>query len=153
MSGLLEIAEALADFLRAGYQELEDDETNGWAVQVEPKYLVTPTPPTVDIYPGRSPSRDLETAGYGDEFGAYVLTVRFRMLTADYDAGHELMYLLSDDTSDYSLAAGVEAAYPLGGLAASIDVQDFSGMTVYPEGDVDKWIGFELAVRIIPAFS
>jgi len=152
-ASLSAIVAALADFLREGYAELEADEENGWAVQVEPQYLVNPQPPSIDIYQGRTPSRDLSTAGYGDEFGAYILTVRFRMLTADYDAGQELMYLLSDDASDYSLAAGVEAAYPLDGLAASIDVQDFSGITVYPEGDVDKWIGFSLAVRIIPAES
>ena len=153
MSGLHEIKAALADYLREGYAELEEDEGNGWAVQVEPGYVIGPTPPTVDIYQGRTPARDLDAAGYGDEFGAYLLTVRFRMLSADYDAGTELMDLLSDDESDYSLAAGVEAAYPLDGMVSSIDVQEFSGLTVYPEGEVAKWLGFELAVRIIPAFS
>jgi len=152
VSGLLEISEALADFLREGYAELA--ETDGIDFQVEPKYIIGPTPPTIDIYPGRTPARDLDAAGMGDaEFGGYLLTVRFRMLTADYDAGYRMMYLVSDDESDYSLAAGIEASYPLDGRVASIVVTEFSGITIYPEGDSDKWIGFEHAVHVIPARS
>jgi len=152
VSGLLEIANALADYLREGYAELE--ETEGIAFQVEPKYLVNPSPPTIDIYPGRSPARALEAGGMGGaEFGGYVLTVRFRMLTADYDAGHELLYLVADDESDYSLAVGIESSYPLDGRVASIVVLDFSGLTIYPEGEFEKWIGFEHSVTIIPALS
>jgi len=154
VSGLAEIKVALADALRETYEGLANADGEV-AIQIEPRYVIDPSPPTIDVYPGRSPSRDLEVAGMSDgtDFGAYMLTVRARVLTADQDAGQDLLDEFADDASELSLPVAIEGSYPLDDRIASIDVVDFSGLQVYQENGIDKWLGMEYIVRIIPALS
>lgn len=160
MSGLVAITTALADQIRSYYVGVSDADGE-IAFQVEPRYIINPTPPTIDVYPGPTPARDLDTAGMGfadedgtiEDHGGYLLAVRARFGTADDDAGHELLYELCDDTEELSLSAAILEDATLDGNAASVDIQSFSGITVYPDGDGRLRLGFDFTVRVLPAFS
>lgn len=158
MAGLVAITNALADQIRSYYVGAADADGE-IAFQVEPRYIVNPTPPTIDVYPGPTPARDLDTAGMGfvddgiEDHGGYLLAVRARFGTADDDAGHELLYELCDDTAALSLSAAIVEDATLDGNAASVDIQAFSGITVYPDGDGRLRLGFDFTVRVLPAFS
>ena len=153
MNGLRRLTAQIADQLRDAYATLATT-TPEWAVQVEPEYLLIPTPPSIDVFAGRTPARDLETAGFGDIAGGYVITVRARVGTSDQDAGQELLAELADDASEWSIAGVIDDDPTLGGYASSTDVFEFSGISGYPDGTgVIAWIGFELQLLVIPAQS
>lgn len=148
VSGLVAIKAALTQQIRDFYADAEI------AFQVENQLVLNPSPPTIDVYQASFAARDLQTAGFADWAGAYFLTVRFRMETADYDAGSEILDELSDDESDLSLLAAIYDDPTLNGNVTSLDVQQFSGLTVYPDGTgAGAWLGFDYRVLCLAAQS
>jgi hypothetical protein len=153
VNGLRLLKTQIADQLDAAYQTLADT-TPEWAVQVAAEYLLSPTPPTIDVFAGRTPARDLETAGFGDLAGGYVITIRARVGTSDETAGQELLDELADDSSQWSIAGVLDDDPTLGGYASGVDVFEFSGIQGYPDGSGQiAWIGFELQLLVIAAQS
>jgi hypothetical protein len=145
-AGLVDVKNAMADQIRTALEGVTDV-----AVQVEPKRLFNPSPPTVDIYFGAT-LRDGDSAAFDDISGGYFFTVRARVPTADTDAGRSLLDAFADDTDDLSLAGALLDDPTLNGNATSIDVRDFSGETVYVEGQ-SELLGFQFTVLAIPAVS
>ena len=88
---MAEIMEAMADQIREALLSVTDV-----AVQVEPRMVLNPSPPTIDIYPGDD-SRDPSSAGFDDVAGGYFFTVRARVSTADETAGQDLLLAFMDD--------------------------------------------------------
>jgi hypothetical protein len=145
-AGLVDIKIAMADQIRTTVAAVTDVD-----VQVEPMRIFNPTPPTVDIYWGAR-SRDEGSAAFDDVSGAYLFTVRARVPTSDHDAGRALLDEFADDTSDLCLAQALLDDPTLNGYVTSIDVREFSGETVYVEGD-SELLGFQFTVMAIPADS
>lgn len=147
LSGLRDIVEALADQIRTTVTDTD------FPVQVEPQYVIVPTPLTIDIYPG-DPARDADTAGFDEISGAYVLTIRARINTPDFDAAYDVLLSLMDDSDPLSLAAAVFDDPTLGGFASSTDVRDFTGLRAYetPDGTAG-YLGFQVTALAIPALS
>lgn len=145
-AGLVDCKTAMADQIRGAVATVTDV-----AVQVEPKRMFNPTPPTVDIYFG-STSRDGDSAAFDDISGGYLFTVRVRVKTADDDAGRSLLDAFADDTDELSLAGALLDDPTLNGNATSIDVRDFTGETIYVEGQ-SELLGFQFTVLVIPAVS
>jgi hypothetical protein len=136
----------MADQIRTALEVVTDV-----TVQVEPRRLFNPTPPTVDIYFGAI-SRDGDSAAFDDISGGYLFTVRARVPTADNDAGRDLLDAFADDTNDLCLAKALLDDPSLGGTATSIDVRDFSGETVYVEGQ-SELLGFQFTVMALAAIT
>lgn len=143
---LLPIMEAMADRIRevcvAGAPDVD--------VQVEPRMVLNPTPPTVDIYPG-DPQRDTETAAFRDVAGAYVFTVRARVQTADSYAGQDLLLGFLDDGNPLSLTVALNGDRKLGGLANSLDVDTVTGYLMFPAPNNEgALLGAQWTVRVMP---
>lgn len=85
--------------------------------------------PCFDVYDA-SPSRDSESAGFGDVSGAYVLTVRVRVATADDESMQSLLVDMIDDDHDLCVAKALVSDPTLGGWATDVwvDPEGFSGL-------------------------
>jgi len=134
----------LADQIRAAVVAVTDID-----IQVEPRMVMSPSPPSIDIYPAPD-SRDTTSAGYGDLDGAYMLTVRARVDPSDHDAGQDVLLAFMDDEDDLCIAAAIEDDPTLNGLAASVDVVSTSGFGSFADG---AYVGCQWTVRIINATS
>lgn len=123
-------------------------DASGVVVQVEPRIVTNPTPPTIDMFPADPPVTQ-ESAGMGDLQGGDVWTVRARVTTGDSDAGHDLLVDLMDVEHDLSLAAAIMSDPTLGG-SAGLSLQGWSGLRSYadPEGN-GAYLGAEWTVLVM----
>ncbi len=153
-------AAALGDLLDALRDVLLD--TVGPAVtdvevQVTGRRNFNPTVPSIDIYPG-DPFRDklTSTAGFSDDQGDLILTVRARVSTVDNQGGQDLLLRLMDDHDDIGVAGTLEEDQTLNGLASSVSVEGNSGYLSYIEGGSESGaalLGCEWRVRVLRAVS
>jgi len=147
MASLTRLLDELGDAIRAAVEGLDVD------VQVEPRMVVNPTPPTIDVYPG-DPSRDDEIAGFDDLDGAKRFTVRCRVNTADADAGQDLLLAFMDEENTLSIVAAIYDDPTLGGYVASIDVRGGTGYVLYPTPDgTANYLGCQWTVTVIDVSS
>lgn len=120
--------------LRDVYQALADsitDELDFGTVDVvvEPRMVLQPSEPCIDMYPG-NPARDADSAAFGDVSGFEVVTVRFRCAANDHTETQDLLLDLNDDTHALCMAAAIESDQTLGGWATGVgvDADSFSGV-------------------------
>jgi hypothetical protein len=147
-ASLIEIMDEMADQIRNAFSAVTDVD-----IQIEPRLVVNPTPPTIDLYPGDS-SRDPESASFVDLNGAYLFTVRARVQTADTVAGQDLLLAFMDDENPLCLAQALDDDPTLNGLASSMDARDPSGYRVYPlPGAEGGLLGFQFTAVVIPGTS
>ena len=134
----------MADILRAAYTGLDVD------VQVEPRLVVNPSPPCIDIYPGDSP-RGTESAGFNASGvdGELFFTVRARVSTADNTAGQDLLLAIMDDENDLCVAVPLSADPTLNGLVNDLFVQPGTGYGLYPVADGSQLLGCTFLVTVI----
>lgn len=142
------IVVALADGVRTTLNDVDSLD-----IQVEPRFVLTPTPLTIDVYPG-AVARDGESAAFDDVSGGYLLTVRARINTPDYDAAYDILLSLMDDDDDLCLALAVMDDTSLGGLSTDVDARDQTGLQVYDALDGEGgYLGFQLTALVLPAHS
>ena len=140
--------DALATQIR-GYMA----DTTDVAVQVEGRMILSPTPPSIDIYPADT-ARDPDSASFADLNGGYLLTVRARVNTADAVAGQNLLLAFMDDADNLCLAEAIEEDQTLDHYAASVSVQAQTGFVVFPEPSGEgAWLGAQWTTLVIPAFT
>lgn len=146
MASLADVVEALAAALEPIRDTIDD-------VQIYPYYLINPTPPAVDIYPG-------DPFQQGGAFGLDAecfFTVRARASTADSDAGQQLLLQLLDADGPASVEAALTADQTLGGVVDSVAVGEAAGtpgVTGYREYVEDaavngRLLGCEWRVRVL----
>ena len=145
-AGLQDIVTELADQIRATLE-------TAITVQVEPRMVPMPSPLTIDIYPGDL-ARDAESAAFDDLSGGYLLTVRARINTPDYDAAYDILLALMDDTDPLCLAQAILDDPTLNGYASSMDVRDQSGLRGYETLDgTGAFLGFQLTALVLAGDS
>jgi hypothetical protein len=145
LAGLMEIMDEMADQLRAAMVQVTDV-----AVQVEPRMILNPTPPAIDIYPAASP-RDRETAAYSDvDDEGYFIIVRARNTTADHTAGQDLLLSFIDPTNTLSVGQALYDEPSLNGYASDLDIVASTGFQIYPTEE-GMLLGCEWTVRVLPA--
>lgn len=146
-AGLRDILEAMADQIRTAIVDVDLD------VQVEHRYVLNPSPLTIDMYLG-DVARDRDSAAFDDVSGGYLITVRARINTPDFDAAYDVLLRTMDDTDDLSIAEAVLEDPTLNGYANSVDVRDFTGLRVFehPSGEGGH-LGFQFTAMVIPANS
>ena len=120
---LRDVYDALADTIRT------DLDFDGMDVVVEPRMVLKPAEPCIDMYPG-SPARDSDSAAFGDISGFEVVTVRFRCAANDHTETQDLLLDLNDDTHALCMAAAIESNQDLDGWATGVwvDADSFSGV-------------------------
>ena len=127
MATLAELMDAMADQIRGVLDDVTDV-----SVQVEPRWVVNPTPPCIDIYPA-DPSSDQDLRAFTELMGEPLFTVRARVDMADNVAGQDLLLAFMDEDDPLSIAAALEES-DLDGLATSVDVRSRSGYVRVVEG-------------------
>lgn len=144
---MAEIMVAMADQIRSHYASAIDD----LDLQVEPKFVYNPSPPTIDIYPG-TPGRDSNTAAFDDLDGAYRFVVRARV-AGDQDAQQELLIAFMDDTDDLCIAFALMDDPTLNGYANSVSVESPTGFQLYPDLVPAPLLGVQWPVTVIAGQS
>jgi hypothetical protein len=125
-STLAQLLDELADTIRNAIVQTTDVD-----VQVEPRMVLDPSPPCIDMYPG-DPSTDPETAAFGDIAGGEFVTVRARVSTADHEAGQDLLLAFMDDGTDpLSIGSAISDDPTLNGRA-QVDYQGRGGYALFP---------------------
>lgn len=147
MAGMRDILVEMADQIRATL-----DGATSIDIQVEPRMVLSPTPLTVDIYPGDT-ARDSASAAFDDD-GGYLFTVRARINTPDFDAAYDILLALMDDDDSLCLAQTLLDDPTLNGLASDTDVRDHTGLRLYEVLDGDGgYLGFQFTALVLPAHS
>jgi hypothetical protein len=142
---LAEVLDAMADQIRGVIDDVTDV-----AVQVEPRWVVNCTPPTIDMYPS-DPSDEPELRAFGEPLGADLITVRARVELNDNTANQDLLLAFMDDTDPLSIARALDDDTTLGGVASSLDVRSRSGYVRVLEGG--DYLGCLWQVVVIKARS
>lgn len=123
------IKAALADQLRAALVPVFDE------LQVEPRLVWRPTPPTLDVYPGAGDQAQTAIA-FGDAENELLFTVRARVGTPDHDAAQDLLDELVDPVGDGSVELAIAADPTLGGACSqAVVTAGPSGYGVFPMPD------------------
>lgn len=143
----MEILDEMQSTIEAAYASGDLD------VQVERRFLLSPSPPSIDIYPG-DPARDEDSAAFDDVSGAYLFTVRTRIHTAAYDETYDWLLATMDDEDDLCLPLVLLDEPTLNGHASSIDVREATGLRAYehPSGE-GALLGWQFTAVVIPAKS
>lgn len=151
MASKIAILEAMADQIRDALSGAD------WDFQVEPKMVLSPTPPSVDMYPG-DPATNAELASFAataeDAAAGFIFNVRARIAPTDHEAGQEVLLELSDPASDLSLVQALYDDPTLGGIASDLNVASESGFTIFTDLDPTKvFLGVLWRFVVIPARS
>lgn len=149
MVTLANIMDALADEIRDTVSTVTDID-----VQVEGRMILSPTPPTIDIYP-TDPATNQELAGFGHRMdpGGELLTIRARVSAADANAGQDLLLAFMDDDDPLSILNAI-ADENLGGLATSLSFESQSGYRDFPDlSGEGAWLGCLWTLTVVKAKS
>lgn len=108
-----------------------------WEFQVEPWAIASPTPPSIDMYRGAPDAEDAGAfGGTLEEIGeGFVVVVRARVSTNDFEAMQTVLYSLADPEDDLSLVQALYDDPTLGGLASDVHLLSDSGLTIIPSLD------------------
>jgi hypothetical protein len=118
---------ALADQLREALVPVLGD------MQVEPKLVWRPTPPTLDVLGGDT---QVAAIAFGDAEVDLHYTIRARVGTPDVDAALDLLDELRDPVGDGSVVLAVAADSTLGGACSQcVVVEGPTGDQVFPATD------------------
>jgi hypothetical protein len=128
VSTLAQILDAMAEQIRDVTETITDVD-----VQVEPRWVVNPSPPTIDMYPA-DPSTAPDLRAFGEELGGELITVRARVGMSDHIEIQNLLLAFMDDEDPLSIAHALGDDKTLGGYAGSLDVRDRSGYVRVLEG-------------------
>jgi len=116
-------------------------------LQVQGRLIPSPTPPSIDIYPG-DPFQDLLTFGAQNEL---FFTVRARVHTADNEAGQELLLSMMDPESATSVAQAIRSDRKLGNTVSQATVVEGpSAFGVFTDaGGEGSLLGCTWRVRVL----
>lgn len=141
-ASLVDLLDEMADKLRTAVSLV------GFPVQVEPRYIIGASPPSLDIFPSDQFRGDT-SSGFGAIAGELLFTVRARV-SGDRDAEQDLLLALMDEEDELSVAAALMDDQTLNGLASSVDVDGPSGYRQYIEaGDQAALLGCEWKVTVL----
>lgn len=113
MSLFTEILDACADQLKANITP-----PSGVDLHIEPRAFAIAEAPAVDMFVMNPTGLEEGLAGFGSHtrYGAFPITIRVRVSTADIYAGEDLLLGLIDDDGPLSIIAALDADRTLGGV-------------------------------------
>ena len=141
-ASLLEIQDALAAQLETVLGPLIQN------LQVSGRWIVSPTPPTLDVMPS-NPFQEIIS------FGAYTeiyLDVRARVHTADNVGGQDALLEMMDTNAATSVMRAIISDKTLGGVvgSCSIDTGPAGLQEMRDSGGQGSWLGTIWRVRVMP---
>ena len=118
-------------------------------LQVDGRLIPSPTPPSIDIYPG-DPFQEPLTFGRGNNI--LFLTVRARVTTVDNEGGQDLLLSMMDPVSSASVAQAVTYDRTLGSTVGKVSViEGPSSYGVFQDsGGQGSLLGCTWRVQVIP---
>ncbi len=139
MPTVLEVAEALADALRAVSPTEQ--------FVVEPRMLFTPTPPAFDLYPADPAEED---EGFGPATRLHWFTVRVRVATSDDEGVQDFLYATRDPVGPESVRQALFAdGTELAELADAVQIAGPSGFQEYQDSTTGiRYLGQEWRVGV-----
>jgi len=144
---LAQLMDALADEIRDTIEDVTDID-----VQIEGRMILSPSPPTIDVYP-TDPSDDPELAAFGETIGGELLTIRARVSAADVNAGQDLLLAFMDDEDPLSVVNAITDP-TLNGLAATLAFRSRSGYRDFPDlSGEGAWLGCLWNLVVVKARS
>jgi hypothetical protein len=148
---LSEILDEMADQIRTALAGAD------WEFQVEPRMVLSPTTPSIDIYPA-DPARADDLASFGadaaDMQRGYWVNVRARVAPNDHESGQEVLLELKDDMSELCLVQALYDDPTLNGQAVDVELDNETGFTLFSDLDPAKvYIGVLWRFLVIPAHS
>jgi hypothetical protein len=148
---LVDILDEMADAIRTALS------TADWDFQVEPRRVITPTTPSIDVYRG-DPATDPELAGFGADAAdiqeGRIINVRLRLSPTDYEGNQEILLELADPESDTSIVQALYDDPTLNGYASDLHLLSESGDNLFVDIDPAKvYIGVVWRFLVIPAHS
>ena len=151
MAAKTEILDAMADQIREALAGAD------WDFQVEPRLVLSPTTPSIDLYPGGS-TTEQDVAGMGDAVNdigeGYIVNVRARIAPNDHEAGQEVLLVLSDPEDDLCLVQALYDDATLGGIVYDLHLLSESAFTVFTDIDPSKaYLGILWRFLVVPAHS
>lgn len=131
-----EVAAAIANAIRQIDQTFEI---------VEPRLVINPTPPAIDIYPADPAEAD---AAFGPVSRQQIWTIRARVSPVDHNAGQDLLLDMMEPDGELSVRAAILADTSLAALVDGRDVEPVTGFQAYQGagGDV-RLLGVEWRLR------
>ena len=147
-----QVLEAITGILENAFADVQFAD-QPLAVQVYPRLVISPTGPTIDMYPA-DPAREEESGGFGDISGGVNFVIRARVGTADTDGAQELLMAFMDDTDELNVIAPLFADPTLGGVAWSFGLQGPTGFSFYPAADGSgAFLGCQWTITVLIAHS
>jgi hypothetical protein len=141
----------LLDEMAAQIRDAVDDVTDV-DVQVEPRMVLSQSPPTIDMWPGDT-ARDQPSAAFNDD-GGYLFTVRARVSTADHTAGQDLLLAFMDEVNPLSIGQALYDDPTLGGLASDLSITNQTGYLLAPDsGGEGVLLACQWTVLVLPSRS
>lgn len=118
----------LVDVLLGIANVLDSQLANGVdAIQIEPRMILTPTPPSLDVYPGDPFAETITFNGDREQ----LFTIRARVAAGDQASGQELLLELMDHHSG-SVIAALASDRTLDGTVDDSVVEGPSGFDAFP---------------------
>ena len=115
-------------------------------LQVENRLHPNPSPPAIDIYPS---TPFTEVIAYGARH-QYWFTVRARVLTADNEAGQDLLLAMMDADEDESVETAIRSAATYGGAKLG-DIEGPTEFGLFADSGGDgSLLGCTWRVAVIP---
>lgn len=143
----LQVREAVADQLRSHYSE----EITDLDIQVEPRMVFNPIPPTFDLVPN-TPAMDPDTEAFGEVHGAFRFHIRLRV-AGDEISQQELLFSAMDETDDLCVAMALLEDVTLNGYAASVSVDAPTGFELAQDLTEKPLLSVRFPVTIIAGDS
>lgn len=118
-------------------------------LQVDGRMIPSPTPPTIDIYPG-DPFQ--QSVGFGVGNKEFFFTVRARVSTAENAGGQDLLLSMMDPRNESSVEQAILADPTLGTAAVVQTVEGPSSFGVFADPGMDSGnlLGCTWRVRVMP---
>lgn len=122
-------------------------------IQVEPRMILKPITPAVDIYPS-DPFRAEDVEAFADLAGGYLVNVRARVAPVDHEANQEVLLRFLDDEDPLCIHGALLEDPTLNGHASSVHLESVSGYVAFPAIDGSTThLGCLWRMLVIPARS
>jgi hypothetical protein len=151
----------IAAIMDAMAEQLEDTLTppDGIVLHIEPRAFAIAETPAVDMLVANPTGLEQGLAGFGSHtiYGAFPITLRVRVGTADVIAGEDLLLAMIDDEGPMSIVAGLDSDRTLGGVCDYLTWGEgfpWTGYQDFPMSDGNGvLLGSTMAVVVIKTQS
>lgn len=119
-------------------------------LQCEPDMVVSPSPPSVDIFPAEDFASFI---GMGTSNVEFRFVVRTRVGTADSEGAQLLLKSMMDPRATTSVEKAILADTTLGGKVENVHVEERSGFGLFPypaDPEGGSLVGATLTVKVTP---